>query len=159
MNYWKKRDKEIADLKKKKERLEILQRKKIEEEKEALLQKKRLEFIMQQSEIYAHFMSKKLGLHEEQNKQRVQDLEEEKKDNFRRVDIDMIQAKGQVASMINQDRQRVNFFDSDSKIRPQKKLINVNEDELEVDKFDNPDETFSNIIKAPTCFKGDLKHY
>ena len=47
MNYWKKRDKEIADLKKKKERLEILQRKKIEEEKEALLQKKRLEFIMQ----------------------------------------------------------------------------------------------------------------
>lgn len=65
MNFWRKRDKEIADQKRKKERIEKENRRKLEEEKEAMLQKKRLEFIMQQSEIYAHFMSKKLGLAEE----------------------------------------------------------------------------------------------
>jgi len=68
INFWKKRDKEMADLKRKKEKIEKEMKRKQEEEKEALLQKKRLEFIMQQSEIYAHFMSKKLGLSEEQNK-------------------------------------------------------------------------------------------
>lgn len=64
-NFWKRRDKEMADLKRKKEKFEKEMRRKQEEEKEALLQKKRLEFIMQQSEIYAHFMSKKLGLADE----------------------------------------------------------------------------------------------
>jgi DNA helicase INO80 len=66
MNFWKKRDREIADSKRKKERIEKEIKRKYEEEKEQLLQKKRLEFIMQQSEIYAHFMSKKMGLGEEQ---------------------------------------------------------------------------------------------
>ena len=88
VNFWKKRDKEIADQKKRKDKVERELKRKLEEEKEALLQKKRLEFIMQQSEIYAHFMSKKLGLVEEQKKQMSMDLEEEKKDNFRRVEID-----------------------------------------------------------------------
>ena len=66
MTFWKKRDKEITDLKRKREKYEKELRRRIEEEREAVLQKKRLEFIMQQSEIYAHFMSKKLGLSEEQ---------------------------------------------------------------------------------------------
>ena len=84
-NFWKKRDKEMADLKKRKEKAEKELRKKMEEEKEALLQKKRLEFIMQQSEIYAHFMAKKLGLSDEQKTQRAHDMEEEQRDHFSRV--------------------------------------------------------------------------
>ena len=52
---------------------------------------------MQQSEIYAHFMSKKLGLSEEQSKQKQLDMEEEEKDNISRVDINMKDAKGNVA--------------------------------------------------------------
>jgi len=68
MNFWKKRDKEMADVKRRKEKIEKEIKRKHEEEKEALLQKKRLEFIMKQSEIYAHFMSRKLGLQEEQQK-------------------------------------------------------------------------------------------
>lgn len=65
MTFWKKRDKEITDLKKRKDKMEKELRRRMEEEREAELQKKRLEFIMQQSEIYAHFMSKKLGLSDE----------------------------------------------------------------------------------------------
>ena len=82
MNYWRKRDKEIADLKRKKDKVEKELKRKQEEENEALLQKKRLEFIMQQSEIYAHFMATKMGLADDQNKQKQQDLEEEKKERF-----------------------------------------------------------------------------
>jgi chromatin-remodeling ATPase INO80 len=70
MTFWKKRDKEITDLKRKRDKYEKELRRRQEEEREAVLQKKRLEFIMQQSEIYAHFMSKKLGLSEEQQKQK-----------------------------------------------------------------------------------------
>lgn len=69
MTFWKKRDKEITDLKRRKEKVEKEMRRRLEEEREAILQKKRLEFIMQQSEIYAHFMSKKLGLSDELQKQ------------------------------------------------------------------------------------------
>ena len=55
----------------------------------------------------------------------------------------------------------MNKFDQESKVKAKPhKLEIINEDELEVDKFDNPDEqTLSATIKAPTCFKGELKHY
>lgn len=55
--FWRKRDRESADHKKKKEKLDREIKKKQEEEKEALLQKKRLEFLMRQSDIYSHFMA------------------------------------------------------------------------------------------------------
>jgi len=72
-HFWRKRDKEIADTKKKRERLDKEAKKRQQEEEEALLQKKRLEYLMQQSEIYAHFMATKLGVSE--------DLQKNKKDN------------------------------------------------------------------------------
>lgn len=161
MNFWKKRDKEIADQKRKKEKIEKENKRKLEEEKEALLQKKRLEFIMQQSEIYAHFMSKKLGLAEEQQKQRQMDMDDEKKENFNRVDIDEGAAKLHVATIINDDRMRVNKFDSETFINKKDKILaNIDEDELEIEQFDNPDpSSLSDVIQAPKCFKGALKHY
>ena len=88
MNFWKKRDKEITDLKRRKEKVEKEMRKKLEEEREAVLQKKRLEFIMQQSEIYAHFMSKKLGLSDEVQKQKQMDVDDEQREAFKRLEID-----------------------------------------------------------------------
>lgn len=35
----------------------------------------------------------------------------------------------------------------------------MKDDELEIDKFDNPDSSGSTIINAPKCFLGQLKHY
>lgn len=62
MHFWKKRDRELADLKRKKEKFDKEMRKKQQEEEENLLQKKRLEYLMKQSEIYAHFMAVKVGM-------------------------------------------------------------------------------------------------
>ena len=44
--FWKKRDRELADIKRKKEKLDKEMKKKQQEEEEALLQKKRLEYLM-----------------------------------------------------------------------------------------------------------------
>ncbi len=63
--YWRKREREVNEIKKKKEKLELEIKKKQEEEREVMLQKKRLEFLMRQSDIYAHFMAKKLGINQE----------------------------------------------------------------------------------------------
>ena len=85
---------------------------------------------MQQSEIYAHFMSKKLGLVEEQKKQMSMDMDEEKKDNFRRVEIDEQQARTNIASMINENLSRVGQFDQETYNKQLSKSNKINEDEL-----------------------------
>lgn len=81
-NYWRKRDKEIADSKRKREKQDKETKKRQQEEEEALLQKKRLEYLMQQSEIYAHFMAAKLGVSDELNKEKIEQSKVE------RVDVD-----------------------------------------------------------------------
>ena len=43
---------------------------------------------MQQSEIYAHFMSKKLGLSDEVQKQKQMDVDDEQREAFKRLEID-----------------------------------------------------------------------
>lgn len=62
MNFWKKRDRQIATEKKKKELELRAMAKRQEELREAELQKRRLEYLMKQSEIYAHFMANKMGM-------------------------------------------------------------------------------------------------
>ena len=64
--------------------------------------------------------------------------------------------------MINENINRVQQFDSESNIKKHTKIIDrIDEEELEeIDKFDNPDASLSsNVIKAPSCFLGNLKDY
>lgn len=56
-------------------------------------------------------MSKKLGLSEEVQKQKQNDMEDEERDAFRRLEIDEREARHNIASMINENRGRVNEFD------------------------------------------------
>ncbi len=60
--YWRKREKDLIETKKRIERLENELKRRIEEEKEQVMQKKRLEFLMKQSNFYALFMARKLGM-------------------------------------------------------------------------------------------------
>ena len=70
-----------------------------------MLQKKRLEYLMSQSEIYAHFMATKLGVSE--------DLVKEKHEStpVKRVDVDQRAARIHIAGMINDNRKRLDDFD------------------------------------------------
>jgi len=62
ITYWRRRDKEITEIKKRNDKSENEKRKHEEDLKEAVIQKKRLEFLMKQSDLYTFFMWQKLGL-------------------------------------------------------------------------------------------------
>jgi DNA helicase INO80 len=61
--------------------------------------------------------------------------------------------------MINENLSRVHHFDQETMIKKSSKLKEIDEDELEVDKFDNFDASHSKVINAPRCFYGNLKEY
>ena len=109
--FWKKRDKELADIKRKKEKFDKEMKKKQQEEEENLLQKKRLEYLMKQSEIYAHFMANKMGMSEELKEAKADTMKEEKALGYRRVDVDEQNARKRMAKMINEDKKRLREFD------------------------------------------------
>ena len=73
--FWRKRDKEIVEIKKRKDKYEIEKKKREEELQESFMQKKRLEYLMKQSDIYSFFMHQKLGISEgkenQQNKEEI----------------------------------------------------------------------------------------
>ena len=68
---------------------------------------------MKQSEIYAHFMAKKVGMSEEmkETKQNLADTENEI--NNKRVEVDEENAKKRTAKLIMEDRKRLREFDAD----------------------------------------------
>jgi len=55
----------------------------------------------------------------------------------------------------------VNDFDAETKQRKNHaaSLAQVKEDELEIDRFDNPDAGHSTVVNPPRCFLGHLKTY
>jgi len=129
MQFWKKRDKQIATEKKKKELELRAMAKRQEELREAELQKRRLEYLMKQSEIYAHFMANKMGMGQQQAEEQRQQLEDEERLGRERAQVDEESARRKMAKMINEDRGRLKDFDgSDQSI--------VNEEDLDVNRFD-----------------------
>ncbi|CAD8058829.1 unnamed protein product [Paramecium sonneborni] len=139
--YWRKRDKELIEIKKRKEKLEQDRKKKEEEEREQILQQKRLEFLMKQSDIYAHFMAKKLGINLDIQIQNTNGYIEE---------IDELKAFESVQKVINDNRRQLQQFDG-------KEQENVQMQELKLDHNDQ-DRDFS-LIAPPSIFQGDLKEY
>ncbi|CAK82325.1 unnamed protein product (macronuclear) [Paramecium tetraurelia] len=138
--FWRKRDKELIEIKKRKEKLEQERKKKEEEEREQLLQQKRLEFLMKQSDIYAHFMAKKLGI----------TLDNQIQQSNGNVEIDEAKAFETVQRVINDNRRQLQQFDG-------KEQENVQIQELKLDHNDQ-DRDFS-LIAPPSTFHGDLKEY
>lgn len=86
-------------------------------------------------------------------------MEEERDGNFQRVKIDEKEAKTNIASMINDNLNRVHQFDQETIQKKYPSVSHVDEDDLQVDKFDNVDASHSKVINAPKCFLGHLKDY
>ena len=83
--FWRKRDKEIIEIKKRKDKYEIEKKKREEELQESIMQKKRLEYLMKQSDIYSFFMHQKLGIAEgaenKSNNNENEDIEKASEEN------------------------------------------------------------------------------
>ena len=135
--FWKKRDKELADIKRKKDKFDKELKKRQQEEEEALLQKKRLEYLMKQSEIYAHFMANKMGMTEELKNEKKDVLAMEQQNNYKRVEIDELNARKRMAKMINEDKRRLKHFDGDEMIDSDSDVM---EDDLDINALEDQEE-------------------
>ena len=134
--YWKKREKEIVDVQKKKEKLEIDKKRKEDELQEQIIQKKRMEYLLKQSDIYSIMMYKHLGAFMPKNENEENSIEKKNIDeknykteiiagksvlvnkktnkilfNSIQVDIDENEARKSVNSLINSQKQKAAEFD------------------------------------------------
>ena len=196
--YWKKREKEIVDVQKKKEKLEIDKKKKEDELQEQIIQKKRMEYLLKQSDIYSIMMYKHLGAfmpkddsNENNNNETPSDKNEQKEDeNYKKeiiggksvlvnkktnkilfnsiqVDIDENEARKNVNSLINQQRQKAADFDKSINIirktlgGEEVEISNKNTNEMQIERLDKPmiNNSSSQLIEVPKSFMGDLKEY
>ena len=176
--YWRKREKELNELKKKKEKLEAEIRKREEEERENLLQRKRLEFLMRQSDLYAHFMARKLGMHTEEKTESKDGVVEDRSQDkappppIDRPEIDEEAALKSIQGMINEQRENLRQFDEETQrqrieqggpVGETSKLEKCDVQELiEAQNFDfssvNLDPNLK-IVNPPKSFNGTLKEY
>lgn len=142
VSFWRRKERETADMRKKREKEETEARKKREEEEESLKQRKRLEYIMRQSDIYSHFMAQKLGI-APSHSATVSSIGAEEEN-----------ARESVRKMIKEHREHLEKFGSND---------TNNEDlkELGLTGLDRVDDTkiFSRIEYAPPNFCGELKDY
>ena len=204
--YWKKREKEMVDVQKKKEKLEMDKKKKEDELQEQIIQKKRMEYLLKQSDIYSIMMYKHLGSYmpkDDNNNANINnnnnDMKiEEENENYKKeiiggktvlvnkktnkilfnsiqVDIDENEARKDVNSLINQQRQKAADFDKninvirktlggDEVAIPSKlnaETENINDNDMQIERLDKPmiNNSSSQLIEVPKSFMGDLKEY
>jgi len=213
--YWKKREKEIVDVQKKKEKLEIDKKRKEDELQEQIIQKKRMEYLLKQSDIYSLMMYKHLGAfmpkdeNENNENNNINNDTSIKKDdenykteiiggksvlvnkktnkilfNSIQVDIDENEARKDVNSLINQQKQKAAEFDKNINVirktlggdevaikNPEIKTENNeknsdnnkndNDNNMQIERLDKPmiNNSSSQLIEVPKSFMGDLKEY
>lgn len=149
--YWKRRGKELNDLKKKREKIKQELRKKEEEKKEHRKQKRKIEYLIKQSDIYAHIMAEKLGIKDQPRASQTS--------NSLLTHEDVQRAKHSIDGIIRNNQERVKTFKNDmnggSRMeRPNGKNDNVNFDFSNI----NLDEK-SSLTLTPKMFRGKLKEY
>ena len=142
VSFWRRKERETADMKRKREKEETEARKKREEEEESLKQRKRLEYIMRQSDIYSHFMAQKLGI-ALQHTTTVSSICAEEEN-----------ARDSVRNMIKEHREHLEKFGPNNTDNEDLKDIGL----TGLDRVDDT-KIFSRIENAPPNFVGDLKDY
>ena len=214
--YWKKREKEIVDVQKKKEKLEIDKKRKEDELQEQIIQKKRMEYLLKQSDIYSIMMYKHLGAfmpkdeneNNENNNLNNNDTQNKKDDdnykteiiggksvlvnkktnkilfNSIQVDIDENEARKNVNSLINQQKQKAAEFDKNinvirktlggdeviiknteneenNEMNEDNNNLQNNDNNMQIERLDKPmiNNSSSQLIEVPKSFMGDLKEY
>lgn len=155
--YWKRRGKELNDLKKKREKIKFELKKKEEEKREQRKQKKKIEYLIKQSDIYAHIMAEKLGIQEKKKAHNVN------QNNGLLSKEDVLRAENRINGIIQQNQKRVQKLQKEmdalyinNNIAPSasNNQENVNFDFSKIDLDDK-----SRLISTPSTFQGTLKEY
>lgn len=142
VSFWRRKERETSDVKRKREKEETETRKKREEEEESLRQRKRLEYIMRQSDIYSHFMAQKLGIAPIPSS------------NVSSIGTDEESARESVRKMIKEHREHLEKFGTNGADNNDLKDVGL----VGLDRVDDT-KIFSRIESLPDIFKGELKDY
>ncbi|KAL4449582.1 hypothetical protein ABPG74_007405 [Tetrahymena malaccensis] len=182
VSYWRKRERELNEIKRRKEKLEAELRRREEEEKESLLQKKRLEFLMKQSDLYAHFMAQKLGIAmNDKTNAALEAIPMPEVDQYdpllfkgQKIDIDEGEAAFGVSALINDRRKELLQFDKETALErhqigneedriilteQKKTTVQELQEAAKLDFSQVEPETQSSLVKPPEHFQGTLKEY
>jgi SNF2 family DNA or RNA helicase len=151
--YWKRRGKELNDLKKKREKIKLELKKKEDEKKEQRKQKKKIEYLIKQSDIYAHIMAEKLGI-KDKKKKPVQNQ------NSLLTKEDVDNAQESINCIIKQNKERVNNLEQEmSNAHKENHLINGDQEKVNFDFSKIELDEKSSLISTPSSFQGKLKEY
>ncbi|CAI4039134.1 hypothetical protein SMKI_07G1050 [Saccharomyces mikatae IFO 1815] len=168
-NFWKKNEREERDLKKKIEKEAMEQAKKEEEEKESKRQAKKLNFLLTQTELYSHFIGRKIKTNELEGNNLVNnDSESQKnidisalapnKNDFHTIDFDnendeqlRQRAAENASNALAETRAKAKQFDDHANAHGEDE-----EDELN---FQNPTSLGEITIEQPKILACTLKEY
>lgn len=95
-------------------------------------------------------MAVKIGKYDEQKKGQ-EDIDNDGFKKDKRLDIDQLAARKQIAGIINENRRRLDEYDD-------RERVEVDEEDLQEHKLNEPKQ-LSVSVQAPKIFKGDLKAY
>ena len=161
--YWKRRGKELNDLRKKREKIKSELKKKDEEKKEQRKQKRKIEYLIKQSDIYAHIMAQKLGI----NQKKSNNIQPEKSLLTKE---DVKKAENSINGIIKKNQERVNTLHKEMTKHEKSYSNEINGNICNNNnKKPNDDVNFdfskieldekSSLISTPASFKGKLKEY
>ncbi|KAH8815550.1 SNF2 family helicase/ATPase-like protein [Xylogone sp. PMI_703] len=101
MSFWKRNEREERDLRRAAEKQEIENAKKAEADREANRQRRKLNFLISQTELYSHFIGKKIKTHEVERSTDHPDVAPTADDTHANHDVDLPQSSGPVTKVTN----------------------------------------------------------
>lgn len=168
-NFWKKNEREERDLKKKAEREALELAKKEEEEKESKRQAKKLNFLLTQTELYSHFIGRKIKTSALEGNEVAEEDEDNydltttapNKNDFHAIDFDnendeqlKLKAAQNASNALAETRAKAKAFDDAH--RQQQSTESDDEEEMN---FQNPTSLGEITIEQPKMLACTLKEY
>jgi len=178
MGFWKRNEREERDLRKAAERLELENARKEEADREAARQRRKLNFLISQTELYSHFISKKIKTHEVERSTDHPDVATDEKDKIPEptLNINVPEPTGPIAPKVT-DFNSLDFDNEDESAlqaaamanaqnaiaEAQKKAREFNKDETKLDEdgemnFQHPELTEFEVAQ-PKLLNCQLKEY
>lgn len=168
LNFWKRNEREERESKRKYEKVAIEQAKKEEEERESKRQAKKLNFLLTQTELYSHFIGRKIKTNEIEGNNNAEiannDIDLEKtnatKNEFNEIDFDnenddqlRLKAAENASNVLAKTRAQAQAFDKQKNIE---EGADDDDDELN---FQNPTSLGDITVEQPNLLACTLKEY
>jgi DNA helicase INO80 len=177
MSFWKRNEREERDLRKAAEKQELENARKEEADREAARQKRKLNFLISQTELYSHFIGKKIKTSEVERSTDHPDVAEPDKDKIQDSTIDIEEPVGPVGAKVTNFENLDFDAEDESALRAaavanaqnaiaeaQRKAREFNKDDSKIDEdgemnFQNPTGMGDVEIEQPKLLNCQLKEY